>query len=77
MSSVLSCGEHLHAYTRDSFFNLVSLFDNICINRFDTVIEGWSFGFVISKNSTKSCCELDIIDYFKSGLNYLSKMFKK
>lgn len=64
MSDVLSCGEHLHAYTRDSFLNLLfSVFTGICIDKFTTVIDGWSFGFVVTKTSNH---KFDIEDAFNS-----------
>lgn len=48
MSYELGAGQHLHAYTPESFDSLMSVFDTMLIEKRDTVIEGWSFGAVIS-----------------------------
>lgn len=48
MSYELSAGQHLHAYTPESFDSLMSVFDTMLIEKRCTVIEDWSFGAVIS-----------------------------
>jgi len=42
-------GEHLHAYTRKSFKNFLSLFPELKIEDEVTVLENWSFGIVVRK----------------------------
>lgn len=49
MDPFYSAGEHLHAYTRESFRNLIGLLDDLTIVKLETVVEGWSFGAVIKK----------------------------
>jgi predicted SAM-dependent methyltransferase len=48
----LSAGKHLHAYTRDSFMDLIIILSNgsLRIEKAETVVEGWSFGIVIKVN---------------------------
>ena len=50
MDPRLSSGEHLHAYSRESFVSFISLFPELAIRTGGTVIEDWSFGFVLEKN---------------------------
>lgn len=52
MHSVLSVNSHLHAYTRESFVNLlIAIYDFpvFSVDKLETVVEGWSFGVVLTK----------------------------
>lgn len=49
MSQVLSGGKHLHAYTRLSFANLLETIKLFKVLKMETVMENWSFGFVLEK----------------------------
>ena len=42
-------GEHLHAYTMESFATLISLFDGLEFMEIGAVLEDWSFGAVLKK----------------------------
>lgn len=44
----ISGGKHLHAYTKESFKNLVSFLPRMKVDKIETVVEGWSFGAVLS-----------------------------
>ena len=44
-----SAGQHLHAYTRESFCNFLSLFPELHVTKCETVLENWSFGVVVRK----------------------------
>ncbi len=44
---VYSNGEHLHAYTMESFSDFISLFPELWIEKIEPVLERWSFGAVI------------------------------
>lgn len=48
-------GEHLHAYTRESFRNFLSLFPVFYISKQETVLEKWSFGTTIHYNLPRVC----------------------
>jgi ubiquinone/menaquinone biosynthesis C-methylase UbiE len=41
--------EHLHAYTRESFADLIALFPKLRVSDYGTVIENWSFYFIVVK----------------------------
>ena len=49
MDEVYSRGQHLHAYTRESFADFISLFPGLYISKQETVLDNWSFGTVIYK----------------------------
>jgi len=49
MQPALSGGVHLHAFSRNSFKNLISVIPGLKIEKIETVIEEWSFGVVIKK----------------------------
>jgi len=44
-----SAGQHLHAYTRESFKNFLSLFPELSVSKTETVLKDWSFGCVAYK----------------------------
>ena len=48
MDPMLSGNVHMHAFTRESFRNLVTAL-GFTVELLETVIEGWSFGAVINK----------------------------
>lgn len=45
-----SNGEHLHAYSIESFKNFISLFPNLFLQSIGVIIENWSFGAVMNYN---------------------------
>jgi len=49
MQPALSGGVHMHAFTRDSFKNLIGVFGGLWIQEQCTVIPEWSFGNIIIK----------------------------
>lgn len=51
MQPILSAGCHLHAYTMDSFRNLVEAVGGFFIYGLEVVLEDWSFGAVLRRTS--------------------------
>lgn len=51
MDYILSQGTHLHAYTMDSFRNLVEAIGDFIIQESSIVLRDWSFGMVLIKRS--------------------------
>ena len=51
MDPFLSSGEHVHAYSRESFTSFVQLFP-LKLETVETVIPEWSFGAVLTKIAT-------------------------
>lgn len=49
MDDLYSRGQHLHAYTRESFCNFLSLFPELVVTKCETVLDNWSFGTVAYK----------------------------
>jgi len=49
MDNILSSGKHLHAYTRESLSNFLSIFDEIEIEKVGTCVKNWSFYCIVKK----------------------------
>ncbi len=49
MQPILSAGCHLHAYTMDSFWNLVIVVGGFAIASMEIVLMDWSFGVVMKR----------------------------
>jgi hypothetical protein len=45
----ISWGHHLHAYTIESFKNLISLFKELRLEKIEVILDGWSFGGILKK----------------------------
>jgi len=53
MNIAISRGQHLHAYTPDSFKSLISLFPEFYLEKIEVVIDEWSFEAVLQKKYDK------------------------
>lgn len=50
MSNLISCGTHMHAFTPESFMNLLRLMPHLFrVDTVATVMKDWSFGLVLKK----------------------------
>lgn len=45
---LLAPGEHLHAYTKESFKDLIENDGTLRVEKIETIIDGWSFGAIVS-----------------------------
>ena len=54
MDMRLSAGQHLHAFTRESFNNLIKKIGGFSIKDIGTCVKEWSFYVIIEKKSIKS-----------------------
>jgi SAM-dependent methyltransferase len=54
MDTRLSMNKHLHAFTRQSFNNLINLINELSVKTIGTCVKEWSFYAVLEKKSKKS-----------------------
>ena len=54
MDTRLSMNKHLHAFTRQSFNNLINLINELNVKTIGTCVKEWSFYAIVEKKSKKS-----------------------
>lgn len=52
LDPILSGGQHLHAFTRDSFRVVANKVAGLFVEKLETIVENWSFGGIIKKTSS-------------------------
>ena len=66
MHEALSGGKHVHAFTPESFKSFMRLIPCFNLEKIETVVDGWSFGAVLSFDNTSQWL-LDVLDGKRSS----------